>query len=427
MPTPTKRLASIDALRGFTMFLLVIFGPFFSVVRKESPLADFFSSEGIGSTISGWFGHVPWEGFVLWDLLMPLFVFCAGLSIPFQFAKYRTQDGSPNYLKIYLRILRRVVVLWIFGMIMQGNFLDFHWSHGLRLFSNTLQTIAVGYLFASIFYLHFRVRFQVGICVALMLAYWALMAFVSVTGVDGIVYGAGSYAPDSNLCEWVDRVVLGPWRDCVSFNEDGTWAFSESYRYTWILSSLTFICTALTGVFSGELIRRNPLSRPETQAENASEVLPPAEVQSPSKMLSGTQIFVRLLIIGLAMLTVGWGWSKIPEGTCLYCPLVKHIWTPTMVLWASGWSVLLLAVFYEIIDVLNFRAWSIVLTVPGMNSITAYMMPKFVGFAAISQAFLYGTEPFFGAWYPTVKALGAALLFWFFLWHLYRTKTFLRV
>lgn len=427
MPTPTKRLASIDALRGFSMFLLVIFSIFFTALRTESPLAGFFSNNETGLMISGWFRHVEWEGFVLWDLLMPLFVFCAGLSIPFQFAKYRTRDGSPNYLRIYFRILRRVVVLWIFGMIMQGNFLNFQWSHGLRLFSNTLQTIAVGYLFASIFYLHFRVRFQVGIFFVLMLTYWALMAFVSVTGADGIVYGAGSYAPESNLCEWVDRVVLGPWRDGVSFNDDGSWAFSDSYHYTWILSSLTFICTALTGVFSGELIRRNPLSRPETQAESPSEILPLAKVQSPSKMLSGTQIFIRLLILGLLFLATGWGWSIVPAGTCFYCPLVKHIWTPTMVLWASGCSIIMLAFFYEIIDVLHFRAWSIILTVPGTNAITAYMMPKFVEFAVISQKILYGTEPFFGAWYPTVQALGAALLFWFFLWHLYRTKTFLRV
>ena len=48
-----------------------------------------------------------------------------------------------------MKIIRRVLILWILGMVAQGNLLDFDLSK-LYLFSNTLQAIAVGYLVASL-------------------------------------------------------------------------------------------------------------------------------------------------------------------------------------------------------------------------------------------------------------------------------------
>lgn len=402
------------------MLLLVCVGPVFAALRGNSPCSAFFA-EGWGTHLADWMRHCAWEGFVLWDLLMPLFLFTAGLSIPFQFAKYRSSGGKPNYGRIYLRIFRRVLLLWILGMVAQGNLLDLKWE-GLRLYSNTLQTIAVGYLFASILYLHFPIRVQIAACAALLAAYWAAMGFLSVDG-----FGAGSYARDTNLCEWVDRFVLGRWRDGVSFAADGTWAFSESYRYTWILSSLTFIATALTGVFAGELVRRNPLSRPESTPEASDRKASDRKASGPTAVLTGHQVFVRLLLLGGALLVLGWGWSSVPEGIFGYCPMIKTIWTPSMVLWSSGWSIVLLAVFYELIDVLHFRHGSLLLIVPGMNSIAAYMLPVFVSFQEIARRDLRGLESFTGAWFPVVVALGGVTLLWFVLYFLYRTKTFLRV
>lgn len=415
----TPRLASIDALRGLSMFLLVCVGPVFAALSGNSPCSAFFS-EGWGTHLAGWMHHCAWEGFVLWDLLMPLFLFTAGLSIPFQFAKYRTSEGNPSYGRIYLRIFRRVLLLWILGMIAQGNLLDLKWE-GLRLYSNTLQTIAVGYLFASILYLHFPIKVQIAVCIALLAAYWAAMGFLSADG-----FGAGSYARDTNLCEWVDRTVLGRWRDGVSFAEDGSWAFSESYRYTWILSSLTFIATALTGVFAGELVRRNPTSRPENTSET-SESETSGKSDGKTVTLSGHQVFARLLILGGMLLVLGWCWARIPEGVFGYCPMNKIIWTPSMVLWSSGWSTVLLAIFYEIIDVLHFRRGSLLLIVPGMNSIAAYMLPVLVSFQDIARRDLRGLEAFTGAWFPVIAALGGVTILWLILYFMYRTKTFLRV
>ena len=80
--SPEKgRLASLDILRGFDLFLLVFFQPvFMSLARKlDAPWL-----EGVMRQ----FEHVPWEGFRVWDLIMPLFMFMAGASMPFSFAKF---------------------------------------------------------------------------------------------------------------------------------------------------------------------------------------------------------------------------------------------------------------------------------------------------------------------------------------------------
>jgi len=47
-----------------------------------------------------------------------------------------------------------------------------------------------------------------------------------------------------------------------------------------------------------------------------------------------------------------------------------------MVLWAGGWSYLLLAAFFWIMDVMGFKRWAFVFTVIGMNSIATYLLGR---------------------------------------------------
>lgn len=55
-------------------------------------------------------------------------------------------------------------------MVCQGNLLSFNVSE-FKLLSNTLQAIAVGYLIASLVFLHFSWRIQLGIAAGLLLIY----------------------------------------------------------------------------------------------------------------------------------------------------------------------------------------------------------------------------------------------------------------
>ena len=61
-----------------------------------------------------------------WDLIMPLFLFIVGAAMPFSFGK-RLADGQSKR-QMYVRMIRRVLILWVLGMVAQGNLLDFDYS-----------------------------------------------------------------------------------------------------------------------------------------------------------------------------------------------------------------------------------------------------------------------------------------------------------
>ena len=109
-----ERLKSLDVLRGLNMFVLTVLTAwlveFCNVVPGMGWLEPHLHHNPFGSnTLS------------LHDLIMPLFLFCSGTAIPFAFEKYKAQ-GRTN-AQLYWRIARRVAMLWIMGMICQGNLL----------------------------------------------------------------------------------------------------------------------------------------------------------------------------------------------------------------------------------------------------------------------------------------------------------------
>jgi len=132
------RITSIDALRGFDMFWIM--GP-----EMGHALVLSFAALVLGGkqNIPQWLAynlnHPRWTGFSAWDMIMPLFLFIVGVAMPFSLGR-RLEEGAPRS-SIYFKALRRVVILWIFGLISQGNLLDFRLDR-LRLYSNTLQSIA---------------------------------------------------------------------------------------------------------------------------------------------------------------------------------------------------------------------------------------------------------------------------------------------
>lgn len=129
--TRPQRIAAIDALRGFDMFFLT--GGLALVVAGINLFYD-RSPEWLVKHST----HVAWEGFAAWDLVMPLFLFIVGTAMPFSFSK---RIGSEPLWKIYLKVARRVVVLFLLGMVVQGNLLSFEPSR-MSLYCNTLQAIA---------------------------------------------------------------------------------------------------------------------------------------------------------------------------------------------------------------------------------------------------------------------------------------------
>ena len=384
---PSKRLDSLDALRGFDMFVLVLLHPFLMALTAAAPDSAVMQFLREQST------HVTWEGFTFHDLIMPLFMFVAGVAIPFAFAKYRTGDTFTfDRRRVYGRMARRVVLLWLLGMVIQGNLLGLDPKH-IYLFTNTLQAIAVGYLFASLFYIRFTWRVQAAIAAGLMVAYWAVMTFCSAEGW-GMIFGNGDYAFPTNMAEYIDRVVLGRFRDGVTW-EGEVWSFASWYDNTWILSSLTFVVTVMIGVFSGEMLLADG---------------------TPMRKLW------RLVLFGAALLVGAWVLKAAG------IPIIKRIWTPSMVLLAGGWSVLLLALFYYILDIRGWKRWAFPLRVMGLNAVVAYTMGEYFNFSSITGRLLYGFEHWLPeGWYPVVLAAGQALLIYWVIWMLYRCEKYVRL
>lgn len=371
-----ERLGSLDVLRGFDLFCLVFFQPVFTKLAEvmDWPFTNWLATK---------FEHVHWEGFVFWDLIMPLFLFMAGASMPFAFSKY-LKSGTKSQL--YKRVLKRVLILWVFGMMCQGNLLSFD-PDQIYFFSNTLQSIAIGYLVSAVLLMHFQRNWQIIITSTFLLVYWALMMFVRAGD-----FGGGDFTPDHNLAEFVDRVVLGRFRDRATVGETGV-IFAESYRYTWILSSLNFAVTVMTGVFAGQILKGN-----------ASKI----------------NKIKYLVLGGICMILAGQLWG-------LQMPVIKKIWTSTMTLYSSGICFLLMAFFYFLIDYKNYGKYLNWLKIYGMNSILAYMLIEIVNFTSVTHSLFHGVEQYIGSYYEVLIRLGNVSIVFVILLLMYRKRIFLKV
>ena len=365
MEKSSGRLMSVDALRGFVMFWII--GGDASILKG---LAKGLNS-GFLNKLLVQFDHVRWEGFHAWDLVMPLFLFVVGVVMPFSFNKRLARGDSKR--ELYFHIIKRVVVLWILGMISQGNLLAYDLSK-LHIYCNTLQAIAAGYLIASILMLELNIRWQMITTAALLLLFWALMVWVPVPG-----YGAGVLTEEGNLAIYIDNLILG--------------RFSDGLAYTWILSSITFGGTVMLGVLGGHLLR--------TDKSKIAKVM-------------------WLLGLGVGCLVLGWVWGMV-------FPIIKHLWTSSMVLLAGGWSLLLLALFYLLIDVWGLRKWAFGFVVIGMNAIAVYMACHMFNFKLIGNIFVGGLEKWLGQWNYFVQEVTAFAVIWLILYWMYRKKTFIKI
>ncbi len=368
-----NRLASLDILRGADLFLLLAAGPLIHTFLRinTSPAWD-----GVRQQVS----HVAWEGFVLWDIIMPLFMFMSGATIPFSMAKYR--EGEKPGKAFYLKLLKRFALLFFLGWIVQGNLLklDFKLFHP---FANTLQAIAVGYVFAALAFVHFGKKGRWIFGTACFLAY--ILVF--------ILFGHMNLDPQDNVAMVIDKAVLGSHRDGVAWNPDGSWAWKESYQYTWILSSLNFIVTVMLGSYAGGILkdRSVPAARRGLYLAGAGATM---------------------VLLGLAMSS--------------FFPIIKKIWSSSMTLYSGGICCILLALTFFLVDVWGKGRCLGWLKYFGMNSIAAYFIGEVVDFSSVSKSFLHGFESFTGEYYPLVIVFANVAILFLILRLMYKKGVFLK-
>lgn len=384
LPAPSKRLESLDALRGFDLFILTMLGPVMHAWLGHHPDAAW--------PVAHW-THATWEGFLAWDLVMPLFMFMAGVSIPFALSKYVGESASLPRSRAIWRIFRRVVVLWLLGCIAQGNLLAFNLAV-FKPLSNTLQAIAIGYAGAALAFLFLNWKKQVALACGLLVVFTG----VCLCAGEWTEAGLSPWVRELNFPATVDKLCLGRWRDCARVSGDGSVVFPSYYDTAWIWCSLCFVVTVMSGVFTGMLLK--------------------------NKAFSPKRKWVYLTLAGV--LLVGFGWLGHAAGL----PVIKRIWTATFTLVSSGYCVLLMALFYGIVDCLGLKRWAAWLKLIGMNSILAYMLSPEVGlvnFNGITKPLIGGLLRACDCPRPEVFfALGNALVLFLILWLCYRAKVFLK-
>jgi len=385
---------SLDALRGFDMFW---------ITGGEELIHGLYKgwSNGLFGVVDGQMDHKAWAGVAFYDLIFPLFVFIVGASLVFSLSKTLEQGSKAAALK---RIFVRSLVLYLFGLLVYGGLAkgidEVRWM-------GVLQRIAITYFFTSVVFCTFRLKGMIVICASLLLGYWGLTALVPIRDFNlekghlkaiGLTpespetraqflattnFVRGKYDDGLNLPQQVDFLYLPGHKWDGAYDPEG------------ILSTLPAIGTCLLGVFAGLLLRNR-------------------QVPDQKKVLY-------LAVAGLAGVCLGFLWG-------LQIPVIKKIWTSSYVLVAGGYSSLLLAAFYQIIEIWEWRRWCTPFLWIGMNPITIYLAFHLLEFRDYAERVVGGpVQQALGAWGPFVLSVVVAAMSLALVRFLYQRKIFLRL
>ncbi len=322
--TPVKRLVSLDVLRGITIaFMIMVNNP---------------GGPGAWTQMR----HAAWNGLTATDLVFPTFLFVVGASIVFS-TQARLQRGDSR-AKLAWHTIRRAVILFLLGIVVNG-FPAFELNH-LR-FYGVLQRIAICYLVVSLLYLwDRRVWTKVALLVVVLAGYWVLVRYVPVPGAGTPVRDIPLLDKDQNIVAWLDRQLM-PGHLYEEFDTHNT-RDPEG-----LLSDIPAVGTTLLGLLAGLWLR----------------TWLPLKVKATG-----------LAAGAAACLASGYLWAH-------WFPLNKKMWTSSYVLAAAGWSLLLFAVLFWVLEHHGWgqKAQKSGITWPflvfGSNAIVAYMISELLGSA----------------------------------------------
>lgn len=361
------RLFSLDALRGFDMFWIMGGEEIFHGMAKAT-------GSPFWSAIANQFTHPDWNGFHLYDLIFPLFLFMAGVSTPFSVG--RELEKGKTRQQLLLRVIKRAFILVLLGLVV-NNGLKIMPVSDIR-FPSVLSRIGIAYMFANIIYLYSTERWQMFWFGFFIIGYWLLLKFTSAPG-----FPMGDLTMKGNFASYVDRSIL-PGRLYLGIHDPEG-----------LFSTIPAISTGILGILTGLLLKKGGV----TQMRKVTT----------------------MAVVGVIFLILAQIWN-------LDFPINKNLWTSSFVLHVGGLSLLLMALFYFIIDVKGYQKWAFYFRVIGMNSILIYISGHFIKWS-------YTTEGFFGwigqlvgdPYNIVVMAICFVMVKWAFLYYLYTKKTFLRV
>lgn len=390
----SRRLMSLDALRGFDMFWIVGGEELIHGLYKAWPAGPL-------GLLHQQLNHKAWAGVAFYDLIFPLFVFIVGVSLVFSLRRMIEQDGVGRTVK---RILVRSVVLYIFGLLVYGGI-----SKGVDniRWLGVLQRIAICYLCASLLFCAFRLKGLMVVCASLLLGYWALTSFVPIRDFNLETRHLKALQLEPASLETRARFlattnfVRGRFEDGLNLSQQLDFLYlpgrkwDGAYDPEGLLSTLPAIATCLLGVFAGLLLK--------------------------SGTVSDQRKVLYLLAAGIGGVVAGFLWG-------LQFPVIKKIWTSSYVLIAGGYSCLLLAAFYQMVEIWQWRKWCIPFLWIGMNPITIYLASNLLPIEDLASLIVGGpVKAALGPWGDFVLALTGVAMMLAFVRFLYQRKIFLRL
>lgn len=312
----TNRYTALDVLRGMTIAGMIL-----------------VNNPGTWSKIFSPLEHSPWSGCTPTDLVFPFFLFIVGAALSFSFAKYGDTLNKASLKKI----VKRGSLIFLTGLLLNAfpfyptspdpelscgaNYL--YYLNNLRIFG-VLQRIALCYLLGGILalWLHSSKKIIVGI-VAVMALHWAILV---------IFGGDGAFSIQNNISGKIDVALLGE-----SHVYHG---FGIPFDPEGLLGVLSGSATLLFGYLIGGIIRKS-----EQKIEAVGELYT-----------------IGLISLGIALILN------------IFIPINKPIWTPSYVLYAGGWSILLLAFFIYFIDIKGKEKIFFPFKALGRNPLFAFVM-----------------------------------------------------
>jgi predicted acyltransferase len=390
IPPTFDRLVSLDAYRGLTMLLMASGGLGLAAVAKHFP------DSRLWQTVSFHVSHVPWQGCSLWDLIQPSFMFMVGVAAAYSFASRRAAGQSYGAMTRHAFV--RAVVLVLLGVFLQSR----QATQTNFAFENVVSQIGLGYFF--LFLLCGRSpRVQWAAAALILAGYWLLFyEYPAPQGIDNASLGlprdwphlaetAAHWDKNTNAATAFDQWFLN------KFPREKPYHYNPGGYQT--LNFVPALATMIFGLLAGGWLRGRA---------------------------TGRQKFIVLVGMGLLGIGVGYVWQL--TGTC---PIVKRIWTPSWTLFAAGWTSLMLAGFYLIIDLWGCRRWTLPLVVVGMNSITMYVMSMLLPEWIADRVRVHagpGIFSFAGENYQPLIQHGAVLgVMWLICYWLYQQRIFIRI
>jgi len=365
--------------------------------------------DSIWEFIKPQFAHQEWQGCSLWDLIQPSFMFMVGMAVPFSYTKRREMGQS--FFGMAWHALSRSILLVALGVMLATRSGD---KHTVFVFTNVLAQIGLGY-FMLFLLSRMGWEYMISAIILILAGYtWFfiehplptpqdLAAFAGMKGTEhAILPGfAGHWDIHTNAAAAFDRWFLNllPQAQTFQYNPGG-------YQ---TLNFIPALATMLGGAVTGEFLMRSL----KTERGRFATLL----VTGILLVVAGTALDPKIL--------PGVG-AQLEPYTVL--PVVKRIWTPSWAVLSGGWVLILLSVFYWLVEVRGMRRLVYPLVVVGANSLVIYLLHSLCAGWITENLHKHLPEDAFPTyWTPVIERCGVLFVLWLVCWWLYKQKAFIKL